>query len=335
VRKALIAAVLIALFVTLREGLDGYALNVTSLGMIAGALGMSLSLLVNYAGLPSLAHAAFYGTGGYAVGLLAVKANQSNLWLGLLTAAAVTAVLGLVVGVVSLRTRGIYFQIITLSVTAMLWGLAVKWRSLTGGDDGLVGVVPPSLFPLPGSVVTPQGSFTVAAAGLLVVTAVVTVVRRSAFGHVLVGIRDSESRMASLGYNTWAFQLGAFVLSGVLAGLTGALLTYQLQFISPAQVNFIVSIQALLIVVLGAGTLWGPAIAGIAVTWVQELLQSSTEHWTLVLGLIYIAVALVDPPLVVTKMRRRSAPPGPPDEPDAAPAPAVAARAHSPAEARS
>lgn len=300
-------ALAVAAIVVVRSGSSGYALSVWSLAMIGGGLGMSLSLLVTYAGMPSLAQAAFYGTGGYAVGVLAVHAHRDNLWFGLLVASGVAAVLALVLGAVSLRTRGIYFQIITLSFTAMIWGLAVKWRSLTGGDDGLVGIYPPSLSPLPGYLVTPQDIFTYSAAALLLICLVIRTVRNSAFGHVLIGIRDSESRMAALGYRTTAYRLGAFVLSGVLAAIPGALLTYQLQFSSPAQLNFVVSIQALLVVVLGAGTLVGPALAGIGVVWLQELLQRHTSHWLLVLGGIYIAVALVNPPVVVQRLRARVA----------------------------
>jgi branched-chain amino acid transport system permease protein len=307
--RALIIGVALAVLavVLLRLGLSSYALSVWSLALVAGGLGMSLSLLVTYAGLPSLAQAAFYGTGGYAVGLMAVKQGQDNLWLGLLIAAAASGLLALVLGLVSLRTRGIYFQIITLSFTAMIWGLAVKWRTLTGGDDGLVGIYPPSLSPFHVYLVTPQDVFTFSAVALMLICLVVRMVRNSPFGHVLVGIRDSESRMAALGYRTTAYRLGAFVLSGVLAAVPGALLTYQLQFVSPAQLNFVVSIQALLMVVIGAGTLLGPAFAGIGVIWLQEVLQRHTDHWLLILGGIYIAVALVNPPALVQRLRQRRA----------------------------
>jgi branched-chain amino acid transport system permease protein len=308
-RRSLVIGVALAVvaIVVLRSQLSNYSLSVWSLAVVAGGLGMSLSLLVTYAGLPSLAQAAFYGTGGYAVGLLAAKHAQDNLWVGLLAAAVAAGVLGLVLGLVSLRTRGIYFQIITLSFTAMIWGLAVKWRSLTGGDDGLVGIYPPSLSPFPGYLVTPQDVFAFSAGALVLICLVVRMVRNSAFGHVLVGIRDSESRMAALGYRTTAYRLGAFVLSGILAAIPGALLTYQLQFVSPAQLNFVVSIQALLMVVIGAGTLLGPAFAGIGVIWLQEILQRHTDHWLLILGVMYIAVALVNPPALVQRLHRRRA----------------------------
>jgi branched-chain amino acid transport system permease protein len=300
-------ALAVVAIIVLRNVSSGYGLSVWSLAVVAGGLGMSLSLLVTYAGMPSLAQAAFYGTGGYAVGVLAVRAGQDNFWVGLLAAVAVSALLALALGAVSLRTRGIYFQIITLSFTAMIWGLAVKWRSLTGGDDGLVGIYPPSLAPLDGYLVTPQDLFTYSAAALLLTCLVIRMVRNSAFGHVLIGIRDSESRMAALGYRTTAYRLGAFVLSGVLAAISGALLTYQLQFSSPAQLNFVVSIQALLTVVLGAGTLMGPAFAGIGVIWLQEVLQRHTNHWLLVLGGVYIAVAILNPPVLVQRLRARVA----------------------------
>nr|AIQ77680.1 ABC transport permease [Nocardioides sp. JS1661] len=198
----------------LRSVLSGYALSVWSLALVGGGLAMSLSLLVTYAGLPSLAQAAFYGAGGYAVGILSAKHGQENLWTGLATAGGLAGLLALLLGVVSLRTRGVYFQIITLSFTAMIWGLAVKWRSFTGGDDGLVGVLPPSLSPLPGYLVTPQDYFTYSAVALVLICLVVRMVRDSAFGHVLLGIRDSESRMAALGYRTTATRPSATCCSG-------------------------------------------------------------------------------------------------------------------------
>jgi branched-chain amino acid transport system permease protein len=320
-RRSVVLGVVLAVAAVLliRNGSSAYALSVWSLAVVGAGLGMSLSLLVTYSGLPSLAQAAFYGTGGYAVGILAAKQGQDNLWVGLLSAAAISGLLALVLGLVSLRTRGIYFQIITLSFTAMIWGLAVKWRELTGGDDGLVGIYPPSLAPFNGYLVSPQDVFVYSAGALILICLVVRMVRNSAFGHVLIGIRDSESRMAALGFRTTAYRLGAFVLSGILAAIPGALLTYQLQFVSPAQLNFVVSIQALLMVVIGAGTLLGPAFAGIGVIWLQEILHRHTDHWLLVLGGIYIAVAMVNPPAQVQRLRDRWATrqePSLPPEPD-------------------
>jgi branched-chain amino acid transport system permease protein len=283
--------------------LSAYHVNVLTLGLLAGALGMSLNLLVTYAGMPSLAHAAFFGVGAYTAGLLAVKAGMSNVWVALATGAGVAAALGAVFGVVALRTRDVYFLIITLSLAAMLWGLAVKWRPLTGGDDGLVGIPVPSLDPLPVADMPVTNAFALAAGCLVLVGLVVQTVRRSSYGHVLVGIRDSESRMAALGYRTWWYRFSAFVLSGVLAALPGVLTAFQLQFVSPAEMNILVSIEALLFVVLGAATLWGPAFAGVAFIVVDEAVGNATEHHLLVLGVLYVVASLVEPRRVIKRLQ--------------------------------
>lgn len=311
-RSLLLWAAVVVALVAAPNVLSAYQVNVLGLGLLAGALGMSLNLLVTYAGLHSLAHAGFFGIGAYTAGLLAVRADMSNVWVALLIAAVVAAVIGAVFAVISLRTRDVYFLIITLSLAAMVWGLAVKWRSVTGGDDGLVGIPAPSLSPLPISDMPVTSAFGLAAGCMLLVGFVVQVVRRSAYGHVLVGIRDSETRMAALGYRTWRYRFSAFVLSSVLAALPGVLTAYQLQFVSPAEVHFLVSIEALLFVVLGAATLWGPAVAGIAFVVLEEAVGNATEHHLLVLGVLYVIAALVDPrrafgPLRIA--RRRAAEP--------------------------
>lgn len=294
-RKSIIGAVAALALVAAPNVLSAYQVNVLGLGLLAGALGMSLNLLVTYAGMPSLAHAAFFGAGAYTAGLLAVKAGIANVWVALAAGAGVSAALAAAFGAVALRTRGVYFLIITLSLAAMMWGLAVKWRSLTGGDDGLVGIPAPSLAPLPVSDMPVTSAFGLAAGCLVVVGLVVAMVRRSSYGHVLVGIRDSETRMAALGYRTWWYRFSVFVLSGVLAALPGVLTAYQLQFVSPAEVHFLVSVEALLFVVLGAATLWGPAVAGIVFVVLEEAVGNATEHDLLVLGVLYVVAALVDP----------------------------------------
>ena len=294
-RRGSPALVVLLAFVLAPMVLSTHQMDVFLQAFFLGALGLSLNLLVQFSGLPSLAHGAFFGLGAYTAGVLSVRYGVRNLWAALTIAIVVAALTAVVFGIVSLRTRGPYFLIITLSLTAMAWGLAVKWRSFTGGDDGLLGVRRPSLWPIPMQVDSRPKSYFIGLAGLVLVGAVVAMIVRSPVGHILVGIRDSESRMEALGYHTWRYRLIAFAITGALAAIPGALSTYHNLFVSPSDTHFLVSARALLVVILGGGTVWGPAGAAIAVAWLEELFTNLTDHWLVLLGLVYIGVALFDP----------------------------------------
>lgn len=294
-RRFGLALVPLAALVAAPMALSTHQMDVFLQAFFVGALGLSLNLLVQFSGLPSLAHGAFFGLGAYTAGVLSVRCDVRNLWASLMIAIVLAALTAVVFGVVSLRTRGPYFLIITLSLTAMAWGLAVKWRSFTGGDDGLLGVRRPSVWPIPMQVDSRPKSYFIGLAGLVLVGAVVGMIVRSPVGHILIGIRDSESRMEALGYHTWGYRLVAFATSGALAAIPGVLSTYHNLFVSPSDTHFLVSARALLVVILGGGTVWGPAGAAIAVGWLEELFTNLTNHWLVLLGLVYVVVALFDP----------------------------------------
>lgn len=292
-----------AVAVALPAVVESYTLAIVGRGLLLGALGLSLNLLVTHGGMPSLAHAAFFGASAYIAGLLAVNLGVSNLWVALVAGMFFAAVLGALFAIASLRTRGVYFLIITLALTAMVWGLAVRWRTVTGGDDGLLGIPRATLAPLPGSIETPLQQYLLSLGGLVFVGLVLLLIVHSPFGRVLVGIRDSESRMSALGYSTWHYRFTAFVISATLAAVPGVLTAFDDRFVSPSTVNVLVSAQALLVVILGAGTLFGPAVAGAVLVWGEESLASLTSHWPAVIGALYIIVAVVDLPSLSGRLR--------------------------------
>lgn len=303
-RRALLLGAAVALLVLAPTVLSTRDMDLFIQAFFLGALGLSLNLLVTFAGLPSLAHAAFFGIGAYTAGTLAISAGSSNLWVTLAVAAAVAAVTSVLFGLVALRTRGPYFLIITLSLAGMVWGLAVSWRGFTGGDDGLLGITSPSLWPLPLEIDSRTKAYLLALAGLLVVGGVVLTLVRSAVGRVLVGVRDSETRMEGLGFATGSYRLMVFVVSGVLGTVPGVLSAYHNLFVSPSDAHFLLSAEALLVVVLGGGTIVGPVIGALAVTWLEEILTSVTDHWLLLLGAVYVLVALLDPRRAVRLVTR-------------------------------
>ncbi len=292
------------LLVLLPWPLTSYQLGLATKMLIFALFAMSLDVVVGYAGLPSLGHAAYFGVGGYAVGLLAVKVLD-NFWFdfgaGIVAATAAAAVFGLL----ALRTRGSYFLMITLALSQVVWGLAVGWRELTGGDDGLTNVPRPGAglaFSFADGIRFYYFTLAVTLAGALALWLVI----RSPFGGVLVGIRENERRMQVLGYDTWRYKYLAFVISGMLAGVSGGLFAYYNGFVSPSYLSVVLSASALIMVILGgAGTLLGPAIGAALIVILENAISAQTERWLTVLGLIYVGVTLFAPAGLIGLVRAR------------------------------
>lgn len=288
--------------------LSSYYLGLVIEMMIFALFAMSLDLLVGYAGMASLGHAAYFGVAAYATGLLALRLGW-DVWLALpagVLAAALTAAL---FGLLALRTRGSYFLMITLALAQVAWGIAFGWRSLTGGDDGLPNVPRPALglhFSWSLGDSTPFYYFVLflVAMGMFCLVRIVT----SPFGFALRGIRESETRMLALGYNVWRYKFVAFVLAAVFAGLAGCLYAYYNRFVSPDYLHVARSAEVLLMVLLGgAGTLAGPAFGAALIVLLENFISAYTERWLLVLGLVYVCVALFAPSGLAGLVREFSA----------------------------
>ena len=282
--------------------LSTYYLGLVVEMMIFALFAMSLDLLIGYTGMASLGHAAYFGVAAYATGLLALKLNW-NVWLALPAGLLVAALTATLFGLLALRTRGSYFLMITLALSQVAWGIAFGWRTLTGGDDGLPDVPRPYL--------TPHWSLTddttfyyfvliLAGIGTLLLIRVVS----SPFGYTLRGIRESETRMLALGYNVWRYKLAAFVIAATFAGLAGCLYVYLTRFVSPDYMYVVRSAEVLLMVILGgAGTLIGPAAGAALIVLLQNMISAYTERWVMLLGAIYVAVALFAPSGLIGLLR--------------------------------
>ena len=285
---------LLALLALLPLALSEYYIGLVTQMMIYALFAMSLDILLGYTGLPSLGHAAFFGVASYTVGILSVKVTQ-NFGVVIASAAGVTIAVSAVFGLLAIRTSGAYFFMITLALAQVLWGVAFKWRTLTGGDDGLPGVPRPSL----GTFLS-LGSTTNFYLFVLVLTVVVAAIlylfMRSPFGLALKGIRESETRMCALGYNVWLHKYLAFIISGSFAGLAGILFAYYNGFVSPSHLSLVISAKVLLMVILGgAGTLFGPALGAGLIVLLENLVSAHSQRWLFILGSIYVAVALFAP----------------------------------------
>lgn len=272
-------------------GLSPYGLGLLTQALILGLFAMSLDLLIGYAGLVSFNHATFLGVGAYTVGILFYQGLKS-FWLaaagGVLTSTLLAAVLGLLV----LRSSGPYFLMLTLAFGQMIIAIPWKWRSLTGGDDGLPGIGRPEIG-LPLSMWDNTNFYYLVLVFFVASFFLLWKLVRSPLGRAIVGVRESESRMQALGYNTWSIKYLAYVLAGGFAGLAGVLFVYYNGFISPHEMNWTMSGQAILMVIIGgAGTLLGPVAGAGVILVLQNLISSYTDRWPLFMGAIFVFCVL-------------------------------------------
>lgn len=289
-----IAALLAVLVITPFSG--SYVIVLVTHALIFAILAMSVDILLGYTGLPSLGQAAYLGMGGYLTAILATRYQFGLDWtfwlvvvLGILIAAATAAFFGLF----AIRAGGVYFLMITLALGMCVWGLAYRWNSVTGGDNGIV--LPPR--PEFGIQLADDVTYFYVVFGFFAVTlAALHLLVRSPFGRSLVGIRENELRMRILGYNTWLHKYIAFIIAGGFGGLAGVLWAHAHGLVSPEDVILATSVDALLMVVLGgAGTLVGGAIGAGIVVFLREYLSTLVPWWQYVLGGVYVLTILYLP----------------------------------------
>jgi branched-chain amino acid transport system permease protein len=258
--------------------------------MIFAIAAIGLDLLVGYGALISFGHAAFMGLGAYAVGILAAHGiNEAAIALPVALAAAM--LFAFLTGLVSLRTQGVYFIMITLAFAQMAFFTASSLAPY-GGDDGLTIRARDAIlgFPL---LQYPRAFYYLAFACLLATYLVCRALVTSRFGRVFCGARQNPARMASIGFDTYRFQLVAYVVSGGLGGLAGFLLANLTDFVSPAYMSWQRSGDLLIMVIFGGmGRLYGAIIGAMAYLALEELLSDYTEHWKVVLGPLLVIVAV-------------------------------------------
>ncbi|UFZ02883.1 branched-chain amino acid ABC transporter permease [Bradyrhizobium ontarionense] len=251
---------------------------------------VSLNLIMGYGGMMSFGHAAYLGIGGYAVGILAQEGIGSG-YAQFAVAIAVSALYALVIGALSLRTRGVYFIMITLAFAQMAYYVA-SGLARYGGDDGLT-VYKRSDF---GSLINlgNRVQFYYLCLGcLLAVVVLIWRIVNSRFGLVLQGLRSNEQRMQAIGFPSKRYKLACFVIAGMLCGLSGALLANNTDFVSPAVMYWTRSGDLMVMVILGGmGTLLGPVVGSVAFLVLEEVLSQITEYWAIIMGPLLLLVVL-------------------------------------------
>jgi branched-chain amino acid transport system permease protein len=258
--------------------------------LILAILAMSVDLLLGFTGLSSIGQAAYLGLGAYLAAILATRYQFGLGWdfllvilFGILLGAATAALFGLL----ALRAGGVYFLMITLALSQCVWGLAYRWNSLTGGDNGLNMLGRPVLGPIP---LGNDAAYFYLVFGFFAVSLLLLyVLVESPFGRTLVGIRERELRMRILGYNTWLHKYIAFIIAGGFGGLAGVLWAEVSGQVSPEDLTLTTSVDALLMVVLGGpGTLMGGVFGAAIVLFLREYLSTLVPWWQYVLGGVYV-----------------------------------------------
>ncbi len=258
--------------------------------MIFGIAAASLNLILGYGGLVSFGHAAYLGVGGYAVGILAFYGIH-NGWLQWAVAIFASALVALVIGAISVRTRGIYFIMITLAFTQMLYYLGNSVEEY-GGDDGMR-IKVKSQFSGLIDLGDPVAYYYLVLALLLGALTLVHRLVNSRFGMVLRAAKSNEARSRAIGFSPYPYQLAAFVIAGAMCGLAGALLANHTAYITPAFMDWTRSGEIMFMVILGGmGSVPGPALGAFALLLVEDLLAGWTQHWQVILGPLLVLCVL-------------------------------------------
>lgn len=295
------------LLVAVPPFLSSYPLTLLTQALIFGIFAMSLDLLLGYTGLPSLGHAAYFGVAAYVVAIFTTE-YQAGFWTCLCLALLAAILTAAAFGLIAIRALGTYFLMITLALGMVVWGLAFRWVSLTKGDNGISGVPRPSLG-LPWAFTNQTAFYYLTLVTFLLAFGLLFLIVSSPFGMSLKGIRESEGRMRSLGYNVWLHKYLAFILAGAFAGLAGVLWAYYNGFVSPVEAQLITSVETLLMVAMGGpGTLVGPALGAGVIVFLKNFVSVYTKRWLLILGGVYICVILFAPQGILGTLRDKAAP---------------------------
>jgi len=257
--------------------------------LIFALFAMSLDIIMGYTGLLSLGHAAYFGVGGYTVGILITKGGIDSFWIIAPCAILIAAITAAILGIIALRASGIYFLLVTFALSMLLNSIAIKWYSLTQGTDGFPGLLRPDLG-LPWLHWSTTSFYFFVLLACIICFYLMYRFTKSPFGRALQGIREAEPRMRALGYNTWLYKYIAFIVAGAFAGIAGMFFAYHNGYVSPVNLGILYSGLVMLICIIGGlGTLWGPIIGALVIILVEYFSSIYVpERWPLILGGVFV-----------------------------------------------
>jgi branched-chain amino acid transport system permease protein len=296
--------VLVALPPALLAADQDFYISFASRIMIYAIAATSLNLILGYGGMISFGHAAFLGAGAYVVGILMAEGVDSA-WIAWPAAVVLSGLFALVIGAMSLRTRGVYFIMITLAFAQMMYYVFISLKEY-GGEDGL-NLPTRSMVGLGVNLKDDTTFYYVVLACLVACLLGLHRLVHSRFGRVIAGIRENETRMEAIGFPTYKYKLVCFVIAGAVCGLAGALLSNQSNFVSPKLIEWTQSGSLMIMVILGGiGQLYGGAVGAAVLLILEEVLSAYTIYWQLPVGIVLLAVVLFAPRGVAGLFERKS-----------------------------
>ncbi|KIZ40760.1 MULTISPECIES: branched-chain amino acid ABC transporter permease [Rhodopseudomonas] len=265
--------------------------------LIYGLYAMGYNLLFGYTGLLSFGHAALFGTGAYVTGI-AIGQFDADWLVGMALGVIAAGLMAAMIGVLSTRTRGIYFAMVTLALSQLVYHVALQASSWTGGENGLRGftVSRVGFGPFSADFLDPVNKYYVVLTFVALAMWALSRILASPFGGVIEAIRENETRAKACGYDVVRTRLLAFVLSGLFCGLAGALSALHLSIVPLDSLGYAMSGQAVMMTMLGGvGTFFGPFVGALAFLVMEDVLSLWTSHWQLFLGAIFVALVLYMP----------------------------------------
>src|SRR4051812_5871747 len=300
-RTGVAELIALAALIALPFAVSDYGRTLIAEIFIFAIFAMSLDLLLGFTGLMSLGHAAFFGLGAYAVGVLG-NLFGINAWIGVVAGSALAASAAVLIGWFCVRTGGVTFLMLTLAFSQLVFTIALKWRDVTGGSDGLAIAEKPGFlgFDLSNSLVM----YFMALIFFVLVFWALRRLINAPLGRVFIGIRENEQRMLAIGYPTRAYKLLSFTIAAALAGLAGGLYAIFNGFISADALYWTASGDVLIMTMLGgAGTLIGPAIGSGVFLLMKNVVSSYNEHWLAIIGITFICCVMFFPAGIWGAMR--------------------------------
>ncbi|MBI5442041.1 MAG: branched-chain amino acid ABC transporter permease [Deltaproteobacteria bacterium] len=294
----------LALLLLLPFVLSRFYLYFVGLVLVTGLLATSLNLVLGYGGMYQFHHAVFYGAGAYGLALAMTKGG-APFWLAFLAAPVVSALLGLLMGIVCVRLSKLYFGMLQISLGSLVWAIVFRWYSFTGGDDGIHGISFPDL------ISSSKGAYffivLVASVAFFLMYRIVT----SPFGKIFQSIRDNPARSEAIGVHVHRHQLIGLVLAAFFAGIAGALYVLVEGSVVPDLLFWNLSMEILIMCLLGGWfSFFGPLLGAAAMLCLRTFVGMYTEYWTLILGLLLMALIFFLPDGLsglFLKLRRRGA----------------------------
>lgn len=297
--KRLAIGLLVAMFAAVPLVFPGYPTTIATEVLIFATLAMSIDILAGFAGRTPLCHGAIFGVSTYVV-LYYVTVANGNPWIGVALGVAAATLTAMIFALLAVRTSGVYFLLLTLALGMIVWGICLRWTSVTGGENGIRGNVRPEWLAGPA-----QLYYFVLVATTAMALAMWRFVR-SPFGLTLAGIRESETRMRALGYDVPLHLFIGFTVSGFFAGLAGALYAFFNSFVSPSTVALGQSVEGLLMAIVGGvGTLFGGLVGSVVIIALENIVSAYTERWMMALGLLFIFTMIFAPMGLLGRFRRK------------------------------